>query len=771
MDKKIISCLLCALIAIFVIPSVILAASFDCGKAVSKIEKLICSDDELSKLDESLNEVYLRALNRADIKQRTIESQRQWVLHERNICQGVECLKHAYEIRIKELSLSSSLGTENVSKTKKCWVQTKSSKDFYVRDPGLCTAFEEMLNATCEPPEKLQCNWMLPQKKTEFTKIHWQPIDYRNYWPLIKDLRLSGWAKQYREDNWKSIEPMVRKQFERGYISLEAATVDIDRDGKEEYIVRSTYAPNCDPMGTIGVVNRQTNRLDDNYDHMKPGFTTGYEIILHKGKPYIFAVSWLDDDENAGIWEVFHGGNSNICMFRYLMGRQLNPSHVGAVKKGYIKKLDQLFKKKQRKIVSINKTMIGDLNNDGKDDAAFVFYGENAAYEWITHLAVFIQTNGKLQFADAIDLELSNVSLASIESDKVILQGLAYAKDDLKYSPTEPYKKSFILSNNKIIEDTRSSPSLTPTPSISNNQLLFQAVENSDIRQIRSFVSKGANVNATIGTLNPLFVAVRTNRLTSVKLLLELGADPNLGSPLFLAVRRDTEIVRVLISAGADVNAETKPYKYTPLGNAVYNSDLEFEKLKKELGYKGPLPNSLETIRLLVRAGAHIDHIDGFGESPLRTAVRLNNVPMISLLLELGADAHQYRDDSDSTGEQEGNSILMVALTWYSLFKNTEPIKLLLKHGANPNDKNTLVYDEECDETTSGKCTWRGYTVLTYAAKEGYLEVVKLLLEYGADPFLKRQDGKTAYELAQKKKHFKTAKLIQENMAAKGVPN
>jgi uncharacterized protein len=86
------------------------AASFDCRKARTKIEKLICSNDELSKLDESLSEMYLRALNRADIKEQTIESQRQWLKYERNICQDAECVKHAYETRIKELSLSSSFG-------------------------------------------------------------------------------------------------------------------------------------------------------------------------------------------------------------------------------------------------------------------------------------------------------------------------------------------------------------------------------------------------------------------------------------------------------------------------------------------------------------------------------------------------------------------------------------------------------------------------------------------------------------------------------------
>lgn len=86
------------------------AASFDCRKAKTEVEKLICSNEELSKLDESLNEAYLRTLHRTDIRQETIKSQRQWLEYERNACQDVVCIKNAYETRIRELGLTSSSG-------------------------------------------------------------------------------------------------------------------------------------------------------------------------------------------------------------------------------------------------------------------------------------------------------------------------------------------------------------------------------------------------------------------------------------------------------------------------------------------------------------------------------------------------------------------------------------------------------------------------------------------------------------------------------------
>jgi uncharacterized protein len=86
------------------------AASFDCNKAKSEVEKLLCGDDELSKLDESLNRAYMESLKRTDVREQMIKSQRQWLKRVRNACQTAECLRKVYETRIKELSLMPSPG-------------------------------------------------------------------------------------------------------------------------------------------------------------------------------------------------------------------------------------------------------------------------------------------------------------------------------------------------------------------------------------------------------------------------------------------------------------------------------------------------------------------------------------------------------------------------------------------------------------------------------------------------------------------------------------
>jgi uncharacterized protein len=79
------------------------AASFDCVKAVSKVEKLICADSELSKLDEELAAAYKTALQDEQKADSIRQVQKRWI-KERNDCADVACVKRAYEVRLLGLS-------------------------------------------------------------------------------------------------------------------------------------------------------------------------------------------------------------------------------------------------------------------------------------------------------------------------------------------------------------------------------------------------------------------------------------------------------------------------------------------------------------------------------------------------------------------------------------------------------------------------------------------------------------------------------------------
>jgi uncharacterized protein len=74
--------------------------SFDCRKATTTVEKLICNNSELSKLDVSLAETYKEAVSKAPSIR---DDQRAWNA-EKNKCTDADCLKATYEDRISELT-------------------------------------------------------------------------------------------------------------------------------------------------------------------------------------------------------------------------------------------------------------------------------------------------------------------------------------------------------------------------------------------------------------------------------------------------------------------------------------------------------------------------------------------------------------------------------------------------------------------------------------------------------------------------------------------
>lgn len=78
------------------------AASFDCAKASSPMEILVCSDENLSKMDENLAIVYEQALSLSDSKDIIVQWQREWIRTVSDYI-SVEMLTRAYEERIRLL--------------------------------------------------------------------------------------------------------------------------------------------------------------------------------------------------------------------------------------------------------------------------------------------------------------------------------------------------------------------------------------------------------------------------------------------------------------------------------------------------------------------------------------------------------------------------------------------------------------------------------------------------------------------------------------------
>jgi len=86
----------------FIVPFVTYsyAASFDCAKAGTKVEKLICSTPSLSKLDSDLADIYKDALRKEPA---TRQEQVSWI-KDRNKCADAACLETSYKERMDELT-------------------------------------------------------------------------------------------------------------------------------------------------------------------------------------------------------------------------------------------------------------------------------------------------------------------------------------------------------------------------------------------------------------------------------------------------------------------------------------------------------------------------------------------------------------------------------------------------------------------------------------------------------------------------------------------
>jgi ankyrin repeat protein len=115
--------------------------------------------------------------------------------------------------------------------------------------------------------------------------------------------------------------------------------------------------------------------------------------------------------------------------------------------------------------------------------------------------------------------------------------------------------------------------------------------------------------------------------------------------------------------------------------------------------------DDLETVELLLRAGATVNATNRYGVTPLSLACTVGNGAMVERLLKAGADPN--------TSLPGGETPLMTAARTGTLAS----VKVLLSRGA----------------TVDGKDDRRGQTALMWAAAEGHADVVRELLAAGAD--------------------------------------
>jgi ankyrin repeat protein len=244
--------------------------------------------------------------------------------------------------------------------------------------------------------------------------------------------------------------------------------------------------------------------------------------------------------------------------------------------------------------------------------------------------------------------------------------------------------------------------------------------------------------------------AVKAGDTAAIRQLLERRADVNAIMPdgtsaLHWAVRSgDLETAQLLIRAGANAKVADR-HGVTPLSLACLNGNAVM-------------------IRALLDAGAPADSTDGQGEPALITASRTGNIEGVKLLLDRGAPVNVWDTHAGQT-----------ALMWAIREHHSDVVKLLLSRGADAKATTKVVSDfppETGNLQGVGRAqnlpkgvTPGGMTPLIYAAREGTLDVVQMLLDAGVDVNAAEANQTTPLLIAILNDHIDVATFLLEHGA------
>jgi uncharacterized protein len=294
---------------------------------------------------------------------------------------------------------------------------------------------------------------------------------------------------------------------------------------------------------------------------------------------------------------------------------------------------------------------------------------------------------------------------------------------------------------------------------------LMWAAAEGNTAVVRALVEAGADIKATLDSgFTPFFLAVREGRLDTVRAFLAAGIDVNATvprpenaprstagsyirpvdrgtSPLLLAVQNGHfELAIALVDAGADPNDVRSGFTALHTISWVRKPDSSDNSDPAPAAGAGRL-TSLEFVREIVKRGANVNfrlakgapkqpntssRIESDGATPILFAADRSDVPLMRLLVELGADP--------LLPNLNNTTPLMAA----SGLGTTEPLEeageekealeavnMLLDLGADINAVNN-----------------DGDTAMHGAAYNIYPRVVELLAKRGADPQIWKNPNK-----------------------------
>jgi ankyrin repeat protein len=258
---------------------------------------------------------------------------------------------------------------------------------------------------------------------------------------------------------------------------------------------------------------------------------------------------------------------------------------------------------------------------------------------------------------------------------------------------------------------------------------LADAVLNRDAPAVRTLLGQKVDVNAPGRDGTPaLHWAVRSDDLATARMLLDAGAGTNLATrygvtPLFLASSNgSTAMIKLLLDAGADPNAAD------PTGETVLMTAARV--------------GTVDAVELLLDRGAMLDAKDPtFEQTALMVAVRENHPDVVQLLVKRGAQVNAKTRTGDTPpwilpnsvpGFGHGIGIVRGGLPDRGLRNPIPGAMSPLLYAARDGrlDIVKILLDAKADVDQADA---NGITPLINAITNNHVDVARFLIDHGAD--------------------------------------
>ncbi len=279
---------------------------------------------------------------------------------------------------------------------------------------------------------------------------------------------------------------------------------------------------------------------------------------------------------------------------------------------------------------------------------------------------------------------------------------------------------------------------------------LYIAGANGNAAIVERLLKAGAYPDAASETgVTPLMEAARTGSAGAVRALLAHEArvdaketDRQQTALMWAAAQKHPDVVKLLLEHGADVQAKaivrnaTVVYSSAPRIKASKDGAVSIDVGGNTALLFAAQSGDVESAKLLIAAGANAKDTEADGNSALVLAAFNGNGPVARLLLEAGADPN-------------ANGAGYTALHTAALRGDLETVKALLAKGANPNARLTKGSPvRRFGSQWALPVTMSGATPLFVAAAYLEVDIVKALIDAGANPTLGIENGGTTPLLA-----------------------